>query len=162
MCCEPGFVHWCALKSVTDRLYCRYRADTDVKWIKLSACNYVLCLMFNDMCGHVQCMYFCTMFNVQWSVWSCSVYDIMYCVQCSMICVAMFSATEVYLARRPTGYIPTLANANFASGSDAVRGHMKVLYPATRWSRGRNPFGRNAMKTRETWNTDGSLWCLTF
>jgi len=34
---------------------------------------------------------------------------------------------------------------------------LKVLYPATRWSRGQNPIDRNAMKTRETWNTDGSL-----
>jgi len=65
--------------------------------------------------------------------------------------------TEVNLARRPTGYIPTPANVNFALGSDAVRGRLKVLYPATRWSRGRNPIGRNAMKTRETWNTDGIL-----
>jgi len=47
-------------------------------------------------------------------------------------------------------------------GSDAVRGQLKVLYPATRWSRGRNPIGGNAMKTRETWNTDGILWCQTF
>jgi len=30
--------------------------------------------------------------------------------------------TEVNLARRPTSYIPTPANANFALGSDAVRG----------------------------------------
>jgi len=66
-------------------------------------------------------------------------------------------ATEVNLARRPTGYIPTPANANFSLGSDAVRGQLKVLYPATRWSRGRNPFGRNAMENRETWNTDGIL-----
>jgi len=65
--------------------------------------------------------------------------------------------TEVDRPRRPTGYIPTLANANFALGSDAVRGQLKVLYPATRWSRGQNPIDRNAMKTRETWNTDGSL-----
>jgi len=42
---------------------------------------------------------------------------------------------------------------------DAVRGQLKVLYPATRLPRGRNPIDRNAMKTRETWNrpTDGSL-----
>jgi len=39
-----------------------------------------------------------------------------------------------------------------------VRGQLKVLYPATRWSRGENPIGRNAMKTRETWNADGSLY----
>jgi len=50
---------------------------------------------------------------------------------------------EVNLARRLTGY--TLANANFALGSDAVRGQLKVLCRATRWSRGRNPIGRNAM-----------------
>jgi len=54
-------------------------------------------------------------------------------------------------------YIPTPVIANFALGSDAVRGQLKVLYPATRWSRGRNPIGRNAMITRETWNTDGIL-----
>jgi len=65
--------------------------------------------------------------------------------------------TEVNLARRPTGYIPAPANANFALGSDAVRGQLKVLYPATRWSRGRNPIGRNAMKTRESRNIDESL-----
>jgi len=56
-------------------------------------------------------------------------------------------------ARRLTGYIPTPANANFALGSDAV----KVLYPATRWSRGRNPIGLNTMKIREAWNTDQIL-----
>jgi len=60
--------------------------------------------------------------------------------------------TEVYL-----GYIPAPANTNFALGSDAVRGQLKVLYPATRWSRGRNPIGHNAMKTRERWNTGESL-----
>jgi len=32
--CEPGFIRWCGLESVTDRLYCRYRADTDVTWIE--------------------------------------------------------------------------------------------------------------------------------
>jgi len=37
-------------------------------------------------------------------------------------------ATEVNLARRPTGYIPTPANANFALWSDPVRGQLKVLY----------------------------------
>jgi len=36
--------------------------------------------------------------------------------------MAYFWTTEVNLARRPTGYIPTPANANFALGSDAVRG----------------------------------------
>jgi len=46
--------------------------------------------------------------------------------------------------------------------SDAVRGQLKVLYPATRWLRGLNSIGRNAMKIRETWNTDGILWCQTF
>jgi len=70
---------------------------------------------------------------------------------------SVVKATEVNLARRPTGYIPTPANANFALWSDAVRGQLKVLHPATRWSRGGNPIGRNAMKTRETWNTDGIL-----
>jgi len=45
--------------------------------------------------------------------------------------------------------------ANFALGSDAVRGQLKVLYPATK-SRGRNPIGRNAMRTRGSWTTDGS------
>jgi len=45
--------------------------------------------------------------------------------------------------------MPTPANANFVLGCDAVRGQLKVLYPVTRWSRGRNPIGRNAMKTRE-------------
>jgi len=65
--------------------------------------------------------------------------------------------TEVDRPRRPTGYIPTPANATYALGSDAVRGQLKVLYPATRWSRGQNRIDRNAMKTRETWNTDGSL-----
>jgi len=30
-----------------------------------------------------------------------------------------------------------------------VRGQLKVLYPATRWSRGQNPIDRNAMKTRK-------------
>jgi len=44
---------------------------------------------------------------------------------------------------------------NIALGGDAVRDQLKVLYPATSWSRGRNPIGRNAMRTRETWNTDG-------
>jgi len=57
---------------------------------------------------------------------------------------------EVDRPRRPTGYISTPANVNFALGSDAVRGQLKVLYPATRWSRGQNPIDRNAMKTRET------------
>jgi len=66
-------------------------------------------------------------------------------------------STEVNLARRLTGYIPTPANANFALGSDAVRGQLKVLYPATKWSRGRTPIGRNNVKTREKWNTDGIL-----
>jgi len=65
--------------------------------------------------------------------------------------------TEVNLARRPTGYIPTPANANFALGSNVVRGQLKVLYPATRWSRGRNRIGPNATKTREKWNTDAIL-----
>jgi len=65
--------------------------------------------------------------------------------------------TEVNLARKPTSYIPTPANANFALGSDAVFIQLKVLYSATRWSRGRNRIGRNAMKTRETWNTDAIL-----
>jgi len=51
--------------------------------------------------------------------------------------------------RRLTGYIPTPATANFALGSDAVRGQLKVLYPATRLPRGRNPIDRNAMKTRK-------------
>jgi len=69
----------------------------------------------------------------------------------------VIGSTEVDRPRRPTGYIRTPANATFALGSDAVRGQLKVLYPATRWSRGQNPIGRNAMKTRETWNTDGSL-----
>jgi len=58
--------------------------------------------------------------------------------------------TEVDRPRRPTGYIPTPANANFALGSDALRGQLKVLYLATRWSRGQNPIDRkyrNAMKT---------------
>jgi len=45
-------------------------------------------------------------------------------------------------------------------GSDAVRGQLKVLYPATSWSSVK--IGRNAMKTRETWNTDGMLGCQTF
>jgi len=45
-------------------------------------------------------------------------------------------ATEVNLARRPTGYIPTPAIDHFALGSDAVCGHLKVLYPATRWGHG--------------------------
>jgi len=63
--------------------------------------------------------------------------------------------TEVDLAR--TSYIPTHTNANFALGSDVMRGQLKVLYPATRWSRGRNPIGRNAKKTRKTWNTDEIL-----
>jgi len=67
----------------------------------------------------------------------------------------LIGSTEVNLARRHTGYIPTPANASFALGSDAVRGQLKVLYPATRWSRDLNRIGRNAMKTRETWNTDG-------
>jgi len=44
--------------------------------------------------------------------------------------------TEVNLARRPTGYIPTPANANFALVGNTVRGQLKVLYPATMWSRG--------------------------
>jgi len=61
-----------------------------------------------------------------------------------------------------SSYIPTPANANFALGSDAVRGQLKVLYPVTRWSMGRNPIGRHAMKTCETWSTDGILWCQTF
>jgi len=65
--------------------------------------------------------------------------------------------TEVDRPRRPTGYIPTPANANFALGSDAVRGQLKVFYPATRWSSGQNPIDRNAMKTRKKRNTDGSL-----
>jgi len=30
-----------------------------------------------------------------------------------------------------------------------VCGQLKVLYPATRWSRGQSPIHRNAMKTRE-------------
>jgi len=30
-----------------------------------------------------------------------------------------------------------------------VRGQLKVLYPATRWSRGQNPIDRNAMETRK-------------
>jgi len=30
--------------------------------------------------------------------------------------------------------------------SDAVRGQLKVLFTATRWSRGKNPIGRNAIK----------------
>jgi len=62
---------------------------------------------------------------------------------------------EKNLARRPTGYIPTPANANFALGSDAVRGQLKVLYPARlrpACGQGRNPIGLNAMKTHETWN----------
>jgi len=70
------------------------------------------------------------------------------------------NTTEVNLARRPTGYIPTPANANFVLGSDAVRGQLEVLYPAI--IRGRKPIGRNAMKTGETWNTDGILRCQTF
>jgi len=44
--------------------------------------------------------------------------------------------------------------------SDAVRGQLKVLHPATRWSRGQNPIDRNAinaMKTRKKRNTDESL-----
>jgi len=57
--------------------------------------------------------------------------------------------TEVDRPSRPTGYIPTPANANFALGSDAVRGKLKVLYPANRWSRGQNPIDRNAMITRK-------------
>jgi len=32
-----------------------------------------------------------------------------------------------------------------------VCGQLKVLYPATRWSRGRNPISLNALKTRETY-----------
>jgi len=43
--------------------------------------------------------------------------------------------TEVDRPSRPTGYIPTPANANFALGSDAVRGQMKVLCPATKVSK---------------------------
>jgi len=66
-------------------------------------------------------------------------------------------ATEINLARRLTGYISTPANANFALGSDAVHGQLKALYPATMWSRGRNPIDRNAMKTRETRNTGAIL-----
>jgi len=58
-------------------------------------------------------------------------------------------ATEIDRPRRLTGYIPALANAIFALGSDAVRGQLKVLYPATGWSRGQNPIDRNAMKTRK-------------
>jgi len=58
----------------------------------------------------------------------------------------------------PTGYIPTPANANFALGSDAVCGQLKVLYPATRWSRGRNPIGRNTERTRETLLVLGIDW----
>jgi len=65
--------------------------------------------------------------------------------------------TEVDKPRRPTGNIPTPANANFALGSDEVRGQLKVLYPATRWSMGQIPIDRNAMNTREKWNTDRSL-----
>jgi len=65
--------------------------------------------------------------------------------------------TEVDVSRRPTGYIPTPASANFALGSDAVRGQLKVLHSATRWSRGQNPIDRNAMKTRKKRNTDESL-----
>jgi len=67
----------------------------------------------------------------------------------------VLSVTELNLARRPTVCIHTPANANFTLGSDAARGQLKVLYPATRWSRGRNPIGRKAMTTREIWNTDG-------
>jgi len=37
--CEPGSVRQCGLKSVPDRLYSRYCADMDVKWIKLSLSN---------------------------------------------------------------------------------------------------------------------------
>jgi len=29
--CDPGSIRRCGVKSVTDRLYSRYRADTDVK-----------------------------------------------------------------------------------------------------------------------------------
>jgi len=43
-----------------------------------------------------------------------------------------------------------------------VHGQLKVLFPAIGWSRSLNPTGRNAMKTLETWNTDGSLGCQTF
>jgi len=49
------------------------------------------------------------------------------------------------------------ANANFALVSDAVRDQLKVLYPATRWSRGHNSIDRNALKTRKKRNTDGRL-----
>jgi len=78
---------------------------------------------------------------------------------CALRAVVLMSdqITEVDRPRRPTGFIPTPANANFALGSDAVRGQLKVLYPATRWSRGQNPIDRNAMKTRKKRNTDGSL-----
>jgi len=68
-----------------------------------------------------------------------------------------FEYTEVDRPRRPTGYIPTPANANFALESDAMRGQLKFLYPATRRSRGQYPIDRNAMKTRKKRNTDGSL-----
>jgi len=51
-------------------------------------------------------------------------------------------------------YPCTPANANFALGSDVLRGKLKVLHPATRWSR--SQMLCNAIKTRETWNTDGS------
>jgi len=57
--------------------------------------------------------------------------------------------TEVDRPRRLTGYIHTPANANFALGSDAVHGQLKVLYPATRWSRDQNPIDHNAMKARK-------------
>jgi len=66
---------------------------------------------------------------------------------CTLPCSV--ATTEVNLARRPTSYIPTPANANFALGSDLVHGQLKVLYHVTRWLRSRNPIGRNAMKTRE-------------
>jgi len=64
-------------------------------------------------------------------------------------------STEVNLARRPTCYIPTPANANFALGSDdAVRGQLQcsILRPG-----GQGVEIPMAVKTREKWNTDGIL-----
>jgi len=91
--------------------------------------------------------------------------ELSYCLglyTCRRNISACTSTTEVDRPSRPTGYIPTPANAN--SHWEVMRcvASWTVLYPVTRWSRGQHPIGRNAMKTRETWNTDGRLWCQTF